>query len=125
MSASHLNVGNGNDKLSIIEPDKWEEDMPQGFDEVDDTWTDKGDESHGENVSNNDEDGLGDLPDVLPPRQASDKPWEPYITSRSFLFPPLPDEIERCLRTLENHIKPKRKTGYGYRDPHLNLVLCA
>ena len=116
---THLDVDNSDDALSVIEPDK----CGQGA--LDDPNGEGADGGGDGNASDNEEDGLGDVPDVLPLQPVADRCWEPRMVSCGFLCPPSPDEVEKCLRTLEALIKPKRKTGHGHRDPHLNLVLRA
>lgn len=53
-----------------------------------------------------DEDSLSDLPEICSPI-FTEKSWQPYNASHTFLFPPPKDAVENCLLTLENLIKPK------------------
>jgi len=64
------------------------------------------------------EDGFRDLPDLC-------MPWQPNSVSQHFHFPPDAKAATKCLCNLEDLISPKRKTGHGHKDPHLNLVLRA
>jgi hypothetical protein len=133
-SEPHLNLDEesigdfDSDGEGMMGPDEW--DMPNWEKSTGSSWEKASDKTNMDtahsricNVTNGDE--LDDLPDVLPPPTVTNKPWEPYIPSRSFLSPPQPDAIEKCLSTLKNITHPKRQTGYGHKDPHLNLVLRA
>lgn len=68
-----LDIGNNNNGHSMMEPDKWQQDLLRDLDsngeDTVDTRTNEDDKSYGGSVINRDnkEDGFGDLLDILSP----------------------------------------------------------
>ena len=76
--------------------------------------------------TNDNECGLGDLPDIIPPSgTAVNLVWEPYVASHTYFFPPSPAKVCKCLQIIQNTVQPKRATGYGHKDLQLSLIVHA
>ena len=87
------------------------------------------------------EEGLDDLPDILPgpepnpssatTAEAAEQPTFMFIgagpsrlaTFGHFVPPPDPETVAKCIADLEELLRPKRASGRGYRDPGYDYTL--